>query len=126
MIIAGRRRASTPGHRRLARQFAEETGIPVGETQAGKGALPYDHPQMVDALGASGSAFANELASQADLVIGIGTRYTDFTTASKTMFRPDVHFININVDRTRPVQALCARADRRRSRDARSAGRAAR
>ena len=55
-------------------------------TQAGKASLPYDHPQMVNALGASGSVFANALANQADLIIGIGTRYTDFTTASNTMF----------------------------------------
>src|SRR3954451_17261001 len=61
--------------------FAARTGIPVGVTQAGKASLPFDHPQMVNALGASGSVFANQLANQADVVIGIGTRYTDFTTA---------------------------------------------
>ncbi|HWJ53016.1 MAG TPA: 3D-(3,5/4)-trihydroxycyclohexane-1,2-dione acylhydrolase (decyclizing) [Propionibacteriaceae bacterium] len=78
--------------------FAAKTGIPVGVTQAGKAALPYDHPQMVNALGASGSVFANALANQADLIIGIGTRYTDFTTASNTMFSTEgVQFVNINV-----------------------------
>jgi 3D-(3,5/4)-trihydroxycyclohexane-1,2-dione acylhydrolase (decyclizing) len=78
--------------------FASKTGIPVGVTQAGKASLPYDHPQMVNALGASGSVFANALANQADVVIGVGTRYTDFTTASNTMFiNPDVRFVNINV-----------------------------
>ena len=78
--------------------FAAKTGIPVGVTQAGKAALPYDHPQMVNALGASGSVFANALANQADLIIGIGTRYTDFTTASNTMFSTEgVQFVNLNV-----------------------------
>jgi 3D-(3,5/4)-trihydroxycyclohexane-1,2-dione acylhydrolase (decyclizing) len=76
--------------------FAVRTGIPVGVTQAGKASLPYDHPQMVNALGASGSA--NKLANEADVIIGIGTRYTDFTTASNTIFaNPDVQFINLNV-----------------------------
>ena len=80
------------------RQFAEQTGIPVGETQAGKGALPYDHPLNLGAVGTTGTAGANTIAREADLVIGIGTRYSDFTTASKTAFQhPDVRFININV-----------------------------
>ncbi|BAK35385.1 3D-(3,5/4)-trihydroxycyclohexane-1,2-dione hydrolase [Microlunatus phosphovorus NM-1] len=79
-------------------EFAASTGIPVGVTQAGKASLPFDHPQMVNALGASGSVFANKLANEADLIIGIGTRYTDFTTASNTLFRnPDVQFVNLNV-----------------------------
>ena len=78
--------------------FASATGIPVGVTQAGKASLPHTHPQMVNALGASGSVFANALANQADVIIGIGTRYTDFTTASNTLFtNPDVQFVNINV-----------------------------
>ena len=81
----------------LAR-FVEQTGIPVGETQAGKGSLAYDHPQNMGAIGATGTLAANRLAHDADLVIGIGTRYSDFTTASKTAFQnPDVRFININV-----------------------------
>ena len=78
--------------------FVAKTGIPVGVTQAGKASLPYDHPQMVNALGASRSVFANALANEADVIIGIGTRYTDFTTASNTLFtNPDVQFVNINV-----------------------------
>ncbi|WP_426565023.1 3D-(3,5/4)-trihydroxycyclohexane-1,2-dione acylhydrolase (decyclizing) [Angustibacter sp. McL0619] len=78
--------------------FAARTGIPVGVTQAGKASLPFGHPQMVNALGASGSVFANQLANQADVIIGIGTRYTDFTTASNTLFtNPDVTFVNLNV-----------------------------
>jgi len=79
-------------------KFAEATCIPVGETQAGKGALPYDHAQEVGAVGVTGTPGANILAREADLVIGIGTRYSDFTSASKTAFQnPTVRFININV-----------------------------
>jgi 3D-(3,5/4)-trihydroxycyclohexane-1,2-dione acylhydrolase (decyclizing) len=79
-------------------KFAEATGIPVCETQAGKGALPYDHPQEVGAVGVTGTPGANILARKADLVIGIGTRYSDFTSASKTAFQnSNVRFVNINV-----------------------------
>ena len=78
--------------------FASLTGIPVAETQAGKGALHYEHPQALGAMGATGTPGANILAREADLIIGVGTRYSDFTTASKTAFQnPDVKFININV-----------------------------
>ena len=78
--------------------FAEKTGIPVAETQAGKGALSYDHPLSLGAIGVTGTPGANIIARQADLIIGIGTRYSDFTTASNTAFQnPDVRFININV-----------------------------
>jgi 3D-(3,5/4)-trihydroxycyclohexane-1,2-dione acylhydrolase (decyclizing) len=78
--------------------FAEATGIPVAVTQAGKGTLPDDHAQCLGALGATGTLAANRIARQADLVIGIGTRFTDFTTASKTAFQhPHVRFVNINV-----------------------------
>ncbi len=78
--------------------FAAHTGIPVAETQAGKGSLFYDHSQAVGAIGVTGTSGANILAREADLIIGIGTRYTDFTTASKTAFQnPDVRFVNINV-----------------------------
>lgn len=78
--------------------LASRTGIPVAETQAGKGSLPFDHPQAVGAIGSTGSTAANALASEADVVIGIGTRYGDFTTASRTAFNnPDVRFVNINV-----------------------------
>ena len=81
----------------LAR-LAERSGIPVGETQAGKGSLPYDHPCCMGAVGATGTPAANRLAAEADLVIGIGTRWSDFTTASKTAFQADgVRFINVNV-----------------------------
>ena len=77
--------------------FVSQTGIPVAETQAGKGSLPYDHPQCVGAIGATGNLAANRLAREADLVIGIGTRYSDFTSASMTAFQnPEVRFVNIN------------------------------
>src|SRR5438876_6479730 len=80
------------------RRFVDQTGIPVGETMAGKGSLAYDHPLNLGAIGATGTPAANRLARDADLVIGIGTRYSDFTTASKTAFQgPDVRFVNINV-----------------------------
>jgi 3D-(3,5/4)-trihydroxycyclohexane-1,2-dione acylhydrolase (decyclizing) len=79
-------------------EFATATGIPVGETNAGKGSLRYNHAQEVGAIGVTGTPSANILAREADLIIGIGTRYTDFTSASKTAFQnPDVRFININV-----------------------------
>ena len=77
--------------------FASATGIPVAETQAGKGSLPFDHPQSVGAMGVTGTSAANKLAREADLILGIGTRYSDFTTASVTAFQhPDVRFLNIN------------------------------
>jgi 3D-(3,5/4)-trihydroxycyclohexane-1,2-dione acylhydrolase (decyclizing) len=78
--------------------FAEQTGIPVAETQAGKGAIPYNHQLALGAIGVTGTPGANLTARDADLIIGIGTRYSDFTTASKTAFQnPEVAFININV-----------------------------
>ncbi len=80
------------------RAFATATGIPVADTQAGKGALNWDHPCAVGGLGATGTDAANTLAREADLVIGVGTRYSDFTTASRTVFAdPDVRFLNLNV-----------------------------
>jgi 3D-(3,5/4)-trihydroxycyclohexane-1,2-dione acylhydrolase (decyclizing) len=79
-------------------RFAEATGIPVAETQAGKGSMPYGHPRALGAVGATGNSAANRAAREADLVIGVGTRYTDFTTASKSAFQnPDVRFVNVNV-----------------------------
>jgi 3D-(3,5/4)-trihydroxycyclohexane-1,2-dione acylhydrolase (decyclizing) len=79
-------------------QFARETGIPVADTQAGKGALSWDHPNAVGGVGSTGTPVANRLARDADVIIGVGTRYSDFTTASRTAFaNPDVQFININV-----------------------------
>ena len=80
------------------RAFVEQTGIPVAETQAGKGSLPYDHRASLGAVGVTGTFAANRIAADADVVIGIGTRWSDFTTASKTSFRnPDVQFVNVNV-----------------------------
>lgn len=80
------------------REFVEATGVPVGETQAGKGSLTWDHPSSVGAIGATGTTAANALAREADVVIGIGTRYSDFTTASNSIFaNPDVKFVNLNV-----------------------------
>jgi 3D-(3,5/4)-trihydroxycyclohexane-1,2-dione acylhydrolase (decyclizing) len=80
------------------RRFCEQTGVPVGETQAGKGSLPYDHPSNLGAIGVTGTFAANRVAAEADLVLGVGTRYSDFTTASKTAFgNPDVRFLNLNV-----------------------------
>ncbi|MGS2616254.1 3D-(3,5/4)-trihydroxycyclohexane-1,2-dione acylhydrolase (decyclizing) [Micromonospora sp. LZ34] len=81
------------------RQFAEEYGVPVAETQAGTGAIPYDHPLALGAVGVTGTTAANEIAAGADVVIGVGTRYSDFTTASGTLFGPDVRFVNLNVTR---------------------------
>lgn len=82
----------------MLQTFVEATGIPIGETQAGKGSLNYDHPLNLGAVGATGTEGANVLARETDLVIGIGTRYSDFTTGSNTAFQnPNVRFININV-----------------------------
>ncbi|MDX3644818.1 3D-(3,5/4)-trihydroxycyclohexane-1,2-dione acylhydrolase (decyclizing) [Streptomyces sp. MB09-02B] len=79
-------------------ELAEATGIPVASTQAGKGSLRFDHPQDVGGIGHTGTATANELARTADLVIGVGTRWTDFTTASNTLFAADgVRFLNLNI-----------------------------
>lgn len=78
--------------------LAEATGIPVASTQAGKGSLRHDHPQDVGGIGHTGTATADELARAADLVIGVGTRYSDFTTASGTLFtHPGVRFLNLNI-----------------------------
>jgi 3D-(3,5/4)-trihydroxycyclohexane-1,2-dione acylhydrolase (decyclizing) len=78
--------------------FASATGIPVAETQAGKGSLVFDHPQSAGAIGATGTTDANALAREADVVLGVGTRWSDFTTASRSIFaNEDVRFINLNV-----------------------------
>ena len=80
------------------RDLATATGIPVADTQAGKGAINHDHPCSVGGVGSTGAASANALADEADVVIGVGTRYSDFTTASHTQFKnPDVRFVNLNV-----------------------------
>ncbi|MEU8578140.1 3D-(3,5/4)-trihydroxycyclohexane-1,2-dione acylhydrolase (decyclizing) [Streptomyces asoensis] len=87
------------------RAFADATGIPVADTHAGKGAVPWDHPCAVGGIGSTGSYAANELAREADVVLGIGTRYSDFTTASHTVFgNPDVTFVNLNVARLDAVK----------------------
>jgi 3D-(3,5/4)-trihydroxycyclohexane-1,2-dione acylhydrolase (decyclizing) len=78
--------------------FAEATGVPVASTQAGKGSLRHDHPADLGGIGHTGTAVSDALARTADLVIGVGTRYTDFTTASGTLFQnPDVRFLNLNI-----------------------------
>jgi 3D-(3,5/4)-trihydroxycyclohexane-1,2-dione acylhydrolase (decyclizing) len=80
------------------RALVDATGIPVCETQAGRGSLESEHPLSLGAVGATGTAAANRLAREADLVIGVGTRWSDFTTASKSAFQdPGVRFVNLNV-----------------------------
>jgi 3D-(3,5/4)-trihydroxycyclohexane-1,2-dione acylhydrolase (decyclizing) len=80
------------------RGLVDATGIPVAETQAGRGSLRSDHPLALGAVGATGTLAANRLAREADLVVGVGTRWSDFTTASKSAFQdPDVRFVNLNV-----------------------------
>ena len=97
LIIAGGGVIYSEATETLAR-FATETGIPVAETQAGKGSLAFEHAQNLGAIGVTGALAANTLAGEADLVVAIGTRMSDFTTASKTAFQgPDVRFISINV-----------------------------
>ncbi len=97
LIIAGGGVIYSEATDALAR-FAARTGIPVAETQAGKGSLRYDHPQSLGAMGVTGTPGANLIGREADLIIGIGTRYSDFTTASKTAFQNSaVRFINLNV-----------------------------
>ncbi|MGW4445295.1 3D-(3,5/4)-trihydroxycyclohexane-1,2-dione acylhydrolase (decyclizing) [Streptomyces sp. NPDC004682] len=97
LVIAGGGVHHSRAEEALA-EFAAVTGIPVASTQAGKGSLAYDHPQDVGGIGHTGTATADELARAADLVIGVGTRYTDFTTASGTLFEhPGVRFLNLNI-----------------------------
>ena len=80
------------------RALVEATGIPAGTSQAGGGSLVWNHPQYLGGVGATGTTAANRLAAEADVIIGIGTRYSDFTTASRTVFQdPNVRFVNINV-----------------------------
>lgn len=80
------------------REVVEATGIPVGTSQAGGGVLDWDHPQNLGGIGSTGTRAANRIAGEADVVIGIGTRYSDFTTASRTAFQnPDVTFVNVNI-----------------------------
>jgi len=82
----------------VLKKLAGRSGIPVAETQAGKGSLPFDHPGALGAVGATGAMAANRAAAEADLVVGVGTRYSDFTTASRTAFQDaGVRFVNVNV-----------------------------
>jgi len=97
LIVAGGGVIYSEASEALARLSAQ-TGIPVAETQAGKGSLPWQEPGALGGIGATGTLAANRLAATADLVIGVGTRWSDFTTASKTAFAsPDVRFVNVNV-----------------------------
>lgn len=101
--------------------FSEATGIPVGQSQAGKGTLVYDHPQCLGAIGSTGTTAANAIARDADLVIGVGTRYSDFTTASRTAFQAEgVRFVNVNVAAIDSVKqsGLAITADARETLDA--------
>ncbi|WP_210590117.1 3D-(3,5/4)-trihydroxycyclohexane-1,2-dione acylhydrolase (decyclizing) [Streptomyces sp. GESEQ-35] len=104
LVVAGGG-AVYSGAETALRAFAEATGIPVADTHAGKGTVPWDHPQAVGGIGSTGSYAANELARESDVVLGIGTRYSDFTTASHTVFgNPDVTFVNLNVARLDAVK----------------------
>ena len=96
MLICGGGVRYSEAHEEFKR-FAEAAGIPFAETQAGKSAVVWDHPLNLGGAGVTGCSAANEIAREADVVIGVGTRYTDFTTASKWLFREDAKFININV-----------------------------
>ncbi|HKS47987.1 MAG TPA: 3D-(3,5/4)-trihydroxycyclohexane-1,2-dione acylhydrolase (decyclizing) [Amycolatopsis sp.] len=99
LIVAGGGVVYSEAEQEL-RAFAEATGIPVADTHAGKGAVPWDHPCAVGGIGSTGTSAANALAAEADVVLGIGTRYSDFTTASHTVFaNPEVTFVNLNVAR---------------------------
>ena len=97
MIIAGGGVLYSDAETQL-QALVEQTGIPVGTSQAGGGVLAWDHAQNLGGVGATGTLAANRIAGDADVIIGIGTRYSDFTTASRTAFQnPDVTFININI-----------------------------
>ena len=96
MLICGGGVRYSEAHAAFKR-FAEAYGIPFGETQAGRSAIEWDHPLNLGGMGVTGCSAANEIAKEADCVIGVGTRYTDFTTSSKWLFREDAKFVNINV-----------------------------
>ncbi|MEV4441703.1 3D-(3,5/4)-trihydroxycyclohexane-1,2-dione acylhydrolase (decyclizing) [Streptomyces sp. NPDC049577] len=97
LLIAGGGVAHS-GAEDALRALADATGIPVASTQAGKGSLHHAHPADVGGIGHTGTAVANALARTADVVIGVGTRYSDFTTASATLFAdPGVRFVNLNI-----------------------------
>lgn len=116
MLICGGGVRYSEAHEEF-RKFAEATGIPFAETQAGKSAIVWDHPLNLGGVGVTGCSAANEIAKEADVVIGIGTRYTDFTTASKWLFREDARFINVNVSEFQALKldALPVLADAKRA-----------
>ena len=116
MLICGGGVRYSEAHEEF-RTFAEETGIPFAETQAGKSAIVWDHPLNLGGVGVTGCSAANEIAREADVVIGVGTRYTDFTTASKWLFREDARFVNINVSEFQALKldALPVVADAKRA-----------
>lgn len=116
MLICGGGVRYSEAHEEFKR-FAETTGIPFAETQAGKSAIVWDHPLNLGGVGVTGCSAANEIAREADVVIGVGTRYTDFTTASKWLFREDAKFININVSdfQAMKLDALPVVADAKRA-----------
>ena len=127
LIVCRRRHDLRRGDRRAARSSPRRPAIPVAETQAGKGSLPYDHPQSLGAIGATGTTAANAIAREADVVLGVGTRWSDFTTASRSLFAdPGVRFVNLNVAPGRRLQARRAAAGGRRARRPRGAARRAR
>lgn len=97
------------------RAFAEKFGIPFVETQAGKSAVVWDHPLNLGGVGVTGCSAANDIAREADCIIGVGTRYTDFTTSSKWLFREDAKFVNINVSefQAHKLDAVAVVADAR-------------
>jgi 3D-(3,5/4)-trihydroxycyclohexane-1,2-dione acylhydrolase (decyclizing) len=117
LIVAGGGVSYSRAQEALA-NLCEATGIPVGQSQAGKGTLVYDHPQCLGAIGSTGTTAANAIAREADVLIGIGTRYSDFTTASRTAFQdPGVRFVNINVAGIDAIKnaGLVVQADARES-----------
>ena len=116
MLICGGGVRYSEAHEEF-RKFAEAAGIPFAETQAGKSAVVWDHPLNLGGVGVTGCSAANEIAREADVVIGVGTRYTDFTTASKWLFREDAKFININVSEFQALKldALPVAADAKRA-----------
>ena len=116
MLICGGGVRYSEAHEEFKR-FAEATGIPFAETQAGKSAVVWDHPLNLGGVGVTGCSAANEIAREADVVIGVGTRYTDFTTASKWLFREDARFVNINVSEFQALKldALPVVADAKRA-----------
>ncbi len=96
MLVCGGGVRYSEAHKEF-QAFAEAFGIPFGETQSGKGAVLWNHPLNLGGLGVTGCSAANDIAKEADCIIGVGTRYTDFTTSSKWLFCQDARFVNINV-----------------------------